>query len=110
LAVKPSRLESFRELTKAMVDFTRNEPGVLCYQRFVTDDDEIIHAYERYVDSDAALSHLQNFSERFSQSFLSMVDRMRFTVYGTPSAKLTEVLDSLGAVYLKRFGDIDYWP
>jgi quinol monooxygenase YgiN len=110
LAVKPGRLENFRQLTRAMVDFTRNEPGVLCYQRFVSDDEAVVHAYEQYEDSDAALAHLRNFRERFSRSFLTMVDRRRFTVYGTPNAELKGVLDSLGAVYLKRFGDLDYWP
>jgi quinol monooxygenase YgiN len=110
LAVKPSCLDTFKELTAEMVASTRDEPGVLSYQRFVTNDDKIVHAYERYANSDAALAHLQKFQEKFSRRFSSMVGRMKFTVYGTPSAELKRVLDGFGAIYLARFGDLEYWP
>jgi len=110
LAVKPGQLDNFVELTREMVKSTRNEPGVLSYQRFVSDDGQRVQAYERYVDSDAALVHLQTFSEKFGDRFLSMVDRILFTVYGSPSAKLKELLDGFGAIYLRRFGDFEYWP
>jgi hypothetical protein len=39
-----------------------------------------------------------------------MVDRMRFSVYGTPSAELKELLDGFGAIYLSPFGNFEYWP
>jgi quinol monooxygenase YgiN len=110
LAVKPGQLDSFLELTGEMVGSTRNEPGVLSYQRFVGDDGKVVHAYERYVDADAALAHLRNFGEKFGERFLSMVDRMRFTVYGTPTAELKQLLDGFGAIYLRPFGVFDYWP
>ena len=75
LVVKPGQLDNFMKLTQAMVASTRNEPGVLSYQRFVGDDNKIVHAQERYVDSGAALMHLQNFAEEFAERFVSMVDR-----------------------------------
>jgi quinol monooxygenase YgiN len=83
LAIKPGQLDNFMQLTGEMVASTRNEHGVVSYRRFVSDDNKIVHAHERYVDSDAALMHLQNFAEKFAERFVSMVDRMRFTVYGT---------------------------
>jgi quinol monooxygenase YgiN len=110
LAVKPGCLDTFKELTAEMVASTRAESGVLSYQRFATNDQKIVHAYERYANSDAALAHLQNFREKFSRRFSSMVDRMQFTVYGTPSGELKRVLDGFGANYLARFGDHAYWP
>jgi quinol monooxygenase YgiN len=110
LAVKPGCLDTFKELTAEMVASTRNESGVLSYQRFVTNDEKMVHAYEQYADSDSALAHLQKFRKKFSPRFSSMVDRMKFTVYGTPSAELKRLLDGFGAVYLGRFGDLEYWP
>ncbi len=110
LAIKPGRLESFKELTGEMVGSTRSERGVLTYHRFVSDDDKVVHVYEQYADSEAALAHLQKFAAKFGARFSSMVDRMRFTVYGTPSAELKALLDGFGAIYLRRFGDFDYWP
>lgn len=82
----------------------------MSYQRFIREDDTIVHAYERYADSEAALTHLQNFEKKFAQRFLGLVDRLRLTVYGTPSAELKGVLDALGAVYLTPFGGFNYWP
>lgn len=92
-----------------MVDVARREHGVLSYQRFVGDDGTNIHVYERYADSAAALAHLAVFAERFADQFGAMVERQAFTVFGYPSAALKAALDRFDAVYLKPFGDFDYW-
>jgi quinol monooxygenase YgiN len=109
LNVKPGQLGNFRTLTGEMVAVTRSEPGVLSYQRFVSEDGSIIHVYERYADSVAALAHLEAFAKRFAGRFSAMVERKAFTVFGYPSAELTAVLDPFNAIYLKPFGDFDYW-
>ena len=110
LAIKPGQLGNFMKLTGEMVELTRNKSGVLRYQRFVSGDETTIHAIESYVDSGAALMHLRNFAEKFAEQFLSMVDRKRFTVYGTPSPELKELLDGFSASYLRPFGDLEFWP
>ena len=104
LAVRPGAFEHFRELTAEMVAATRGEPSVLSYERFVSADGSVVHVYERYADSAAAVAHLRTFGRMFSRRFVSMVDRTRFTVYGTPSAELREILDGFGATYLAAFG------
>ena len=109
LAVKPGQLENFRALTGEMVESTRAEPGVLSYQRFVSDNGKFVYAYERYANSAAAVAHLRTFGKHFSGRFLAMVDRMRFTVFGHPSDELRGLLDGLGATYLKPFDDFAYW-
>jgi hypothetical protein len=45
---------------------------------------------------------LRNFERKFSERFLSMVERRRFTVYSTPTAELKQILDGFGAIYLDR--------
>ena len=45
LAVKPGALNNFRALTEEMVESTRGEPGVLCYERFVSADGTVVHIY-----------------------------------------------------------------
>lgn len=110
LDVKSGQLANFLALTARMVDETRNECGVLSYQRFVNDEATSIHVYERYESSDAALAHLKAFTERFAAEFAAMVSRSRFVVYGQPSDGLRGVLDGLGATcYLRPFGDFNYW-
>jgi quinol monooxygenase YgiN len=110
LRVNPGQLSNFRTLTGEMVVVTRREPGVLSYQRFVSEDGAIIHLYERYADSAAAVAHLEVFAKRFADRFSAMVERKAFTVFGYPSSELKAVLDRFNAMYLKPLGDFDYWP
>jgi quinol monooxygenase YgiN len=109
LEVRPGRLDSFLALTTEMVDETAKESGVLTYQRFISDDGMVCHALERYESSDAAAHHLQAFRDKFAERFSSMITRKRFTVYGTPDAKLKVMLDAFGANYLRSFGGLPYW-
>jgi len=104
LAVKPGALNDFRTLTGEMVEATRGEPGVLSYERFISADGKVVHVYERYADSAAAVAHLRTFRRTFGDRFAALVDRTRFTVYGTPSAELRDMLDGFGAIYLTPFG------
>jgi quinol monooxygenase YgiN len=109
LRVKPGQLDNFRTLTSEMVAVTRREPGVLSYQRFASEDGTIVHVYERYSDSGAAVAHLEAFAKRFAGRFSTMVERKTFTVFGDPSAELKGMLDRFDALYLKPFGDLEYW-
>jgi quinol monooxygenase YgiN len=77
---------------------TRREPGVLSYQRFVSEDGAIIHLYERYADSAAALAHLEVFAERFANRLSAMVERNAFTVFGYPSSELKCSTDSMQCI------------
>ena len=104
LAVRPGKLESFRELTAEMLEFAATEPGVLAYERFVSADGGTLHVYERYENSAAAIAHLRNFASKFAGRFSALVDRERFTVFGVPNPELKAMLDPLGAVYLTPFG------
>jgi quinol monooxygenase YgiN len=80
-------------LTGEMVEATREEPGTLSYERFVTDDGKFVHVYERYADSGAALVHLRKFGK----------------IFGDPSDELKGLLDGFGATYLRPFGNFKYW-
>lgn len=104
LAVKPGALEDLRALTGEMVEATRGEPGVLSYERFVSADGMVVHVDERYADSAAAVAHVRTFGRQFGDRFVGLVDRTRFTVYGTPSVELRGMLDGFGATYMAPFG------
>jgi len=47
-------------------------------------------------------AHLRNFERKFSERFLRIVERRRFTVYSTPPAELKQILDGFSAIYLGR--------
>jgi quinol monooxygenase YgiN len=104
LAVKSGKLESFRALMEEMVTSTRQEPGALAYEWFVSEDGTAVHIYERYASSAAVLEHLQNFGQKFAERFFAAVDATRFTVYGTPSDAAKAGLSGLGPAFFGPFG------
>jgi quinol monooxygenase YgiN len=110
LAIKPGPIDEFQALTAEMVESTRTEIGTLIYERFISEDRQFLHGYERYADSRAAVDHLEHFSDRFDVRLLSLAVRIKLSVYGTPDAKLKELLDAQGARYFAPFGDLAYWP
>ena len=61
LQVKPGQLEALRALTTEMVESTKSELGALIYERFLSEDQQVIHVFERYIDSAAAVAHLASF-------------------------------------------------
>ena len=99
LIIAPGRFEDFRTLTGEMVSSALAEPRSLCFERYFNDDEGIVHVYERYADSDAAVAHLRTFREEFSGRFEGMVQRKSFHVHGSPSDELKKLLDPLGAKY-----------
>jgi quinol monooxygenase YgiN len=99
LVVKPGRLEEFRTLTGEMVQFTEREPGVLAYERYISEDGKVVHVYERYLDSAAAVAHLLAFEQAFGGRFAGLVERKRFMVFGAASDALRRILDRYGATY-----------
>ena len=99
LQVKPDALDALRVLTREMVESTKDEPGTLMYERYISDDLQTVHIFERYVDPSAAVVHLTAFREMYGERFGKMVDRKQFTVFGTPTDALKEILDPLGATY-----------
>lgn len=49
LSVRCGQVEAFRDLTKEMVQLSASEPGTLVYERFMSKDEETVHAFERFV-------------------------------------------------------------
>jgi quinol monooxygenase YgiN len=100
LTIKPGQVDVVRPLILEMVDSTRNEPGALMYEWSISEEEDVIHSYDRYADSDAVLEHLSNFGENFAERLLAAVDPTRFVVYGSPTDRAREALDAFGALYL----------
>jgi quinol monooxygenase YgiN len=93
----------FQELVEELVASTKQEPGTLIYEYFLSADETVLHIYERYSDSAAAVAHLKTFGEKFAGRFLELATPTRFSVYGEPSEEAKAVLDGFGATYLGTF-------
>jgi quinol monooxygenase YgiN len=103
-AVKPGKLGSFKELMGEMVAGTSVEPGTLNYEWYISRDEGTVHLFEKYADSEAMVTHVSGFMEKWAGRFLECVDPTRFTVYGDPSEAARELLAGFGPTYLAPWG------
>ena len=100
LNVKPGELAAARALMEEMIAATReSEPGTLNYEWYLDENESVCHIHERYADSAAVMTHLENFGAKFADRFLAALEPTRFTVYGDPSDEAAEALGGFGAVF-----------
>lgn len=105
IAIKEGQLENLKKLMTEMVDSTKtNEPGTLYYQWTISEDNKNCHTYERYADSEATLSHLKTFVEKYAGPLMETGDATRFVVYGNPSDEVKKALEGFGAIYMSPIG------
>lgn len=104
VAVKPGRVDELKALLTEMVESTQAEPGAVIYEWSISEDGAAAHAYERYADSGAVLTHLAGFGEKFAQRLLGAVDVTRFVVYGAPNDEAREALGGFGPTYMTAVG------
>lgn len=100
--VKAGEWPAVEMLMAEAIEATKADPNAINYEFFA--DGDTLHVYEKYADSPATLAHLAWFGEKIAQRFLSIADITRFTVYGSPSDEVREVLDSMGATYQEAVG------
>lgn len=104
MSVRKGRLDDARALMSEMVEATREEPGTLGYEWFLSGDGSACHIYERYADSDAVKVHLGSFDSRFAERFDDCFEATSLSVYGEPSAEVRAALDGSGTIYLGTWG------
>ncbi len=104
VAVKPGQLDTFKELMEEMVAGTSTEPETLNYEWYISDDHGTIHLFEKYASSDAMITHVTGFMEKWAGRFMGSVEPTRFTVYGDPSEAARKLIASFGGTYLAPWG------
>lgn len=98
--MNPGRLDDFKQLVAEAVANTVKEPHTLAYQYSLSPDQKSIDIVERYVDSNAVVTHVNGFKEKFGKRFGEDVTGTRFAVYGPVSAEAKEALTGFNAVYM----------
>ncbi|SFB21123.1 Antibiotic biosynthesis monooxygenase [Collimonas sp. OK607] len=103
LNVKPGKFDEFKRLVSDVVAATRKEPGTLAYQYAANEDQTIVHIYERYRDSEAFVTHVEQAFAEYAERFLSLVSVESLIVYGVPNAQARKALDTFNATYMTLF-------
>lgn len=98
--VNPGRLDDFRQLVVEAVANTAKEPKTLEYQYSLSPDQKSIDIVERYVDTNAVVTHVNGFKAKFGKRFMEDVMPTHFAVYGPVSAEAKAVLAGFNPVYM----------
>ncbi|MFN9911520.1 MAG: hypothetical protein ACK53L_02980, partial [Pirellulaceae bacterium] len=61
----------------------------------------IVHIFERYADSDAAMVHIRLFEEQFADRFRALLRPVRVVLIGSPSAELRAALAAFSPLVLE---------
>lgn len=105
LSIKEGHLDQFKELMEEMSTATqRDEPNILNYEWWISENQSSCHIYERYEDSAAVMIHLGNFGSKFAERFMSHVDPTGIKVYGDASDDVKAALTAFGPQYLTQIG------
>ncbi len=101
LTIHEGKTDEFRALATEMAASVETEPGTLQYEWFMGEDGHTCHINERYVDSEAAITHIAHFGANYAERMMAIITPTQFSVYGDPSVAVREALIGFGAVHLK---------
>ncbi len=105
LTINEGKKEDFMAMMKDMVMATKkNEPGTLNYEWNMSGDGKTCYLYERYADSAAAMSHIQNFGANFAERWGANTTVVKFTLCGAPNDEVVQALSGAGAKVQKPIG------
>lgn len=104
LTIQDGQQDVFRDLMHEMVASTKEEPGTLVYEWFLTADGKTCHINEHFEDTAAYKVHSENFSSKFAERFMPCIEIESLTVYGNADDAAREMLEALGPVYIKAVG------
>lgn len=85
--------DKFHEAMERLTPITQVESGCMMYLWCVDEEDRFF-VLERYLDSDAAMIHMENSAE-FGKLFFGSTEITAFTIYNEISPKLIEVVKEL---------------
>lgn len=81
---------------------TAGEEGVVAYEWSLSEDGKRLHVYERYSNSDAALTHLGNVGPILDELF-ALVTPREIVCYGNASEAFRNAMKDFPMCYMKTF-------
>lgn len=91
----------FREAMERLVPLTQAESGAMLYW-WCTDEEDRFFVLERYLNSNAAIVHMNNSSE-FGKLFFGSTEVVEFRIYSDVSPELKEILSPLNPLYMSYY-------
>jgi quinol monooxygenase YgiN len=107
LTIHEGKFDSFDGIAQEMTASTRQEPGALVYEWYLSADRKRCRIVETYADSDAVLAHLTGPAvQQGVPKLLESSSLDRFEVYGEPGPDAAAMLAKVGAEIFLRWGGL----
>jgi quinol monooxygenase YgiN len=103
LDIADGKIDEFERLTRTMADRTKEEPGALEYDFYISGDRKQCRLLEAYADAEAVAAHLKGpVVQELVPQTLGASRLTRFEVYGDPGPEAAQMLATLGAAIYNR--------
>jgi quinol monooxygenase YgiN len=103
LVLKIKDIEQFNYVATKIIAEIDSEVGTLAFQMYVDEQNSKCVIYEQFADSDAWITHGNSHAATvFLPELFKHSDIERFEVLGDVSDEVKEIMDGMGATYLKR--------
>lgn len=96
--IKKEDLEKFKALAARLLEVTREEPGNLEYDYFLSPDESVCVVRETYVDAAAVFAHMEGMAELLPR-LVELGGGFEAECYGAPTAELVEATGMQGSVF-----------
>lgn len=100
--IREGRRAAFEAVMKDIVAATKEEPGTLNYQYYLSDDGDVL-VYERFKDAEAAQIHITNW-DNHAERWIAAAEPIRMVHLGDLPDDLRERHAALAPLWLKPFG------
>jgi quinol monooxygenase YgiN len=99
MRIHERRLAEFQAIAREMVGISREEPGTLAYEWYLSGDGKRCQLIESYANRDALLAHMggKAGAQAGVPKLLQTAEVIGFQVYGDPGPKAKEALAGFGA-------------
>jgi len=102
--VNDGKLDDLKAMVATMATQVEEaEPGCLNYEFYLSEDGTQFSVYERYVDSDATLTHMQNVGPHLEAFMACFTMQMPWLLYGYPDERVVGAFAKMGVTVVKRF-------
>ncbi len=102
--VADGKLDDFKALVhKIVAAVAKSEPGALEYEYNVSADGKSVQIFERYRNSAAVVTHIDNLAKTHLKEFLALLKPTSLIVYGHPDDAAKKAIGGLNPVYLTPF-------
>lgn len=100
--VPEGAVEQLTDVAAAVSEITSKEPGAIAYEWSLSEDQRRLHVYERFVDSEAGMAHLENAGPDPSR-LLEIVTLVEIECYGPASDELRAAIADFPVKFMRRF-------